>query len=427
MEREREREERERQIERDIEREMQIERERDRKREWELFGLLTPVALPVEAPADSSISGSQSSTRDLMHLPFAETPPATVLLPCSLLPAGRRVKAIAGMFSCYAAGSSSGGGAGSDSGTGVGNDTNNIVADGDTDDPNPDLWVTVAAPLPPTLWELQQMEVENKPDRPRGVGRYISEKLWGVALEEESHNHHHRPTPKPLPAHGATPTRYGHGVAAGGDSPGLAPRSPAPAPASPLFTPSKRIPRRILLPFNVTPFVRDAHSQSTISPNPNTHPPQAGWICQVSLRQPFLEPDSKSSNQRGARTYYSPQGAKPDNLTLGPLPSRARALRLAECNSPPVWECKGLRKDPPGSSSSGGSGGSGGGSSRNTAGTCPICLFTFAPLRPQKHCRNCGHLVCPYCSDKVRLNPNPNPNPNLLYRPYCSDKVRWQP
>ena len=118
-----------------------------------------------------------------------------------------------------------------------------------------------------------------------------------------------------------------------------------------------RVLRRDLLPYHV-------------SSDPRT----GDWSITLSLRQPNLGPKD-----------YTPQGSRNSSWTIGPVDSRVRAVRIAEFAAPPIWHPKKLPKN-------------GGGSRVN--GSCRVCKFSFAPLRPPKHCRSCGFLVCGKCSVK---------------------------
>ena len=75
---------------------------------------------------------------------------------------------------------------------------------------------------------------------------------------------------------------------------------------------------------------------------------------------------------------YSPQGSKPDVLSIGPCSSREKAIRLCEATAPPRWE----------------------GDGPECPQVCVVCRFTFGLFRKRHHCRNCGYFVCTRCSAK---------------------------
>eukprot|EP01040_Poterioochromonas_malhamensis_P012402 gene12402-13559_t len=73
----------------------------------------------------------------------------------------------------------------------------------------------------------------------------------------------------------------------------------------------------------------------------------------------------------------SPQGNRPDQVTLGPCATRELCNDLCESMAPPVWASKDEFKD------------------------CSICRLKFSMFNKGHHCRNCGYLVCMNCSDKI--------------------------
>jgi hypothetical protein len=90
------------------------------------------------------------------------------------------------------------------------------------------------------------------------------------------------------------------------------------------------------------------------------------WRGTISLKQTQL--------QRGDQ---SPQGARPDNLVLGLCASREVCTDLCESVAPPLW------------------------SSKSASPRCNFCNVNFSMFNQGHHCRNCGHVVCSSCSDKI--------------------------
>lgn len=90
------------------------------------------------------------------------------------------------------------------------------------------------------------------------------------------------------------------------------------------------------------------------------------WKGTLTLRQPQLR-----------RQDRSPQGNRPDTLQLGACPTRSICEDLCRSVAPPVWQ------------------------SKTSSSTCRLCRVPFSMFRVGHHCRNCGYLVCPACSDKL--------------------------
>eukprot|EP00608_Synchroma_pusillum_P003151 CAMPEP_0198425314 /NCGR_PEP_ID=MMETSP1452-20131203/4481_1 /TAXON_ID=1181717 /ORGANISM="Synchroma pusillum, Strain CCMP3072" /LENGTH=477 /DNA_ID=CAMNT_0044145669 /DNA_START=25 /DNA_END=1454 /DNA_ORIENTATION=- len=74
--------------------------------------------------------------------------------------------------------------------------------------------------------------------------------------------------------------------------------------------------------------------------------------------------------------WSTPQGNRPDELSLGVFETEVQALRVCEANAPPRWMGPG-EKD-----------------------SCTLCNLPFTMLRRSHHCRNCGAYVCSKCSSK---------------------------
>ncbi|RYG61704.1 hypothetical protein EON64_18385, partial [archaeon] len=90
------------------------------------------------------------------------------------------------------------------------------------------------------------------------------------------------------------------------------------------------------------------------------------WRGTLSLRQPHLSPKEAS-----------PQGSRPDQLALSVCPSREVCEDLCVSAAPPLWRPK------------------------QASLTCVLCRTGFSMFRKPHHCRNCGHIVCPDCSDRL--------------------------
>ena len=209
-----------------------------------------------------------------------------------------------------------------------------------------EYFIMVAAPMPQTKQELAAQAREEAQAAVEAVGRgarrnTVSELLWGARTATPS-----SPSVPGSPA--LAPAAAGAAGAAGAG---------AAATAAAEAEMEGRVLRRDLLPYHV-------------SCDPRT----GDWNVTLSLRQPNLGPKD-----------YTPQGSRVSSWTFGRFDSRVRAVRTAELAAPPVWHPKKLPKN-------------GGGSRVN--GSCRVCKFSFAPLRPPKHCRSCGFLVCGKCSIK---------------------------
>lgn len=108
--------------------------------------------------------------------------------------------------------------------------------------------------------------------------------------------------------------------------------------------------KRKLLPYQVSQEVRD---DTTL------------WKVVLSMQQKKL-----------SVWVYSPQGDKPNEITLSLTDTRDQAVRMCEAMAPPMWAGK---KDPQ---------------------QCVICNYSFGLLKKGHHCRNCGYFVCKQCSSK---------------------------
>jgi hypothetical protein len=108
--------------------------------------------------------------------------------------------------------------------------------------------------------------------------------------------------------------------------------------------------KRKLLPYQVSKEIRD---DTTL------------WKVALSMVQPNL-----------SAWVYSPQGSKPNEITLTLTETREQAVRMCEAMTPPRWASK---KDPQ---------------------QCVICSYSFALFKRGHHCRNCGYFVCKRCSTK---------------------------
>lgn len=90
------------------------------------------------------------------------------------------------------------------------------------------------------------------------------------------------------------------------------------------------------------------------------------WRGTLSLRQPHL-----------SAKEASPQGSRPDQLALSVCPTREVCEDLCVSAAPPLWRPK------------------------QVSSTCVLCRTGFSMFRKPHHCRNCGHIVCPDCSDRL--------------------------
>lgn len=111
-----------------------------------------------------------------------------------------------------------------------------------------------------------------------------------------------------------------------------------------------KIKRRVILPFQVE------------ERNGKFYP-------KITLVQPKIKSASKS-----------PQGSRPDFISLGSCSSREIAMKLGAVNSPPTW--------------------AGG----NDLKECSLCLKHETFFSKIHHCRNCGYYVCTDCSDKTWMH-----------------------
>lgn len=90
------------------------------------------------------------------------------------------------------------------------------------------------------------------------------------------------------------------------------------------------------------------------------------WKGTISLRQTQL-----------SRKEPSPQGSRADQLALGSCPTREICVDLCESVAPPMW------------------------TSKAASPNCILCAAPFSMFSKGHHCRNCGHIVCSNCSDKL--------------------------
>jgi hypothetical protein len=90
------------------------------------------------------------------------------------------------------------------------------------------------------------------------------------------------------------------------------------------------------------------------------------WLGIISLKQTQLK-----------RNEPSPQGNRPETITLGPCQTREICVDLCESMAPPTWSGKDDCKE------------------------CTVCATRFTMFNKGHHCRNCGFLVCTSCSDKI--------------------------
>jgi hypothetical protein len=90
------------------------------------------------------------------------------------------------------------------------------------------------------------------------------------------------------------------------------------------------------------------------------------WLGIISLKQTQLK-----------RNEPSPQGNRPDTITLGPCQSREICVDLCDSMAPPTWSGKDDCKE------------------------CTVCSTRFTMFNKGHHCRNCGFIVCVSCSDKI--------------------------